>query len=297
MSGRTAVVVVNPTAGGGRAERSVPTVIARLRSHGISAHAVVGEGQQGSRAAARDAVAGGADIVIACGGDGTVHTVLQEVVGTESAFGILPLGTGNDNARALNIPRGSPEAAVDAMATAVVRRVDVGVARDASGAQRYFLGVLSAGFDSAVNERANRMRRPQGTARYLLAIVGELGAFTATDYQLWVDGREVSGPAMLVAVGNGMSYGGGMKVCPDARLDDGLLDVTWVREVPRRTFLTVFPRVFKGTHTGHPSVRTERGAQVRIVGEGPIAYADGERLGPLPLDITVSAGALRVVAP
>lgn len=297
MSGRTAVLVVNPTAGGGRAARSVPTALARLRAHGIHADSVVGQGAAGSRTAAREAVAAGADLVIACGGDGTVHTVLQEVVGTESAFGILPLGTGNDNARALGIPRGGPEEAVDAMASATVRCVDVGVVRDPSGDQRYFLGVLSAGFDSAVNERANRMRRPQGTARYLLAIVGELGSFRATQYHVSVDGRDMLGAAMLVAVGNGISYGGGMKVCPDARLDDGLLEVTWVREVPRRTFLTVFPRVFKGTHTGHPSVRTERGEKVRIAGAGPIAYADGERIGPLPLDVTVSAGALRVAAP
>lgn len=294
---RSAVLVVNPSAGGGRAKALIPGVVARLRAHGIAAEAVAGNSAAESRALAQAAVASGTDMVIACGGDGTVHTVLQEVVGTSSAFGILPLGTGNDNARALGIPRKGPEAAIDAMASAAVRSVDVGVARGADGEERFFLGVLSAGFDSAVNERANRMTRPQGTARYLVAIVGELGAFEASDYVVTVDGRTMQGRAMLVAVGNGISYGGGMKVCPRAELDDGVLEVTWVREVPRRTFLTVFPRVFRGTHIAHPSVQVERGRQIRLVADGPIAYADGERLGPLPLDVSVRPGALRVLAP
>lgn len=294
---RSAVVVVNPTAGGGRAGRVVEGVLQRLVERGLDAEAVSGESFAGSVECARAAADAGADLVLACGGDGTVHAVLQGVVGTSAAFGIVPAGTGNDNARLLGYDRRDPLRAVDAIASAAPRAVDVGMVRTADGVERAFLGVLSSGFDSAVNERANSMRWPTGTALYLLAILRELSVFRPSTYRLTVDGRVREGRGMLIAVGNGISYGGGMKVCPDAVVDDGLLDVTWVHEVPRRTFVTVFPRVFAGTHTSHPSVSVERGSRIGIEAQGPVAYADGDRVGPLPIEVWVRPGALRVAAP
>jgi diacylglycerol kinase (ATP) len=174
------------------------------------------------------------------------------------------------------------------------RLLDVGVARTSDGVERFFLGVLSTGFDSSVNERANALPR-LGGQRYTVAIARELASFRPLQYDVDIDGVPVRGPAMLVSVGNGPRYGGGMRVCPAAVPDDGLLDVTWLSAVSKATFLRVFPSVFKGTHVEHPSVRTYRGRSLFISAPGQIAYADGERIGPLPVQIDVRPGTLRVL--
>jgi diacylglycerol kinase (ATP) len=172
--------------------------------------------------------------------------------------------------------------------------LDVGVVRSADGVERYFLGVLSTGFDSSVNERANALPRLAGH-RYNVAIVRELASFRALDYDVVIDGVREQAPGMLVSVGNGSRYGGGMRICPAALPDDGLLDVTWLGAVSKPTFLRVFPSVFRGTHIEHPAVRTFRGRSLRIAADGQIAYADGERIGPLPVEIEVRPAALRVL--
>jgi diacylglycerol kinase (ATP) len=164
----------------------------------------------------------------------------------------------------------------------------------ADGRADYFLGVLSTGFDSSVNERANAMSR-LGGQRYNVAIVRELASFRPVDYLVEIDGTSLKGLGMLVSVGNTTSYGGGMRVCPDAIPDDGLLDVTWLGAVSTVTFLRVFPSVFKGEHVKHPAVTTYRGAHLTIAAAGQIAYADGERIGPLPIEVSVLPAALRVL--
>lgn len=246
---------------------------------------------------ARMAVSAGASAVVACGGDGTMHTVLQAVAGTVTPFAILPCGTGDDNAHQLRMPT-RPQAWAAAFGTALqagrFRRIDLGRAR-ADGVQRWFMGVLSTGFDSCVNERANRMSWPRGRAKYLASIVAELGSFTPVPYRVTLDGVDHVEAGMLVCVGNGSRYGGGMLVCPDAMVDDGLLDLTWLTQVPKTTFLRVFPTVFRGTHVRNRAVRTLRGASIRIDGPGQVAYADGERLGQLPVEVTVVPEALRVL--
>jgi diacylglycerol kinase (ATP) len=156
--------------------------------------------------------------------------------------------------------------------------------------------VLGTGFDGAVNDRANRMRWPRGRRRYDLAVVAELRSYRPMQFTLDVDGVQSEVDAMLVAVGNAPSYGGGMRVCPGAVLDDGLLDVVVVGPLSRRRFLRLFPRVFAGTHVDDSSVTVQRGRIVTIDGpSGATAYADGERIGGLPLTCTVHPGALRVI--
>ncbi|MFC8764418.1 diacylglycerol kinase family protein [Streptomyces sp. NPDC057193] len=163
---------------------------------------------------------------------------------------------------------------------------------------RWYGTVLASGFDSRVNDRGNRMRIPAGRFKYDLAILAELAGFRPVPYRLTLDdGRVVETDATLVAVGNGSSYGGGMRICADARTDDGLLDVTVVGDCDRTTLIKVFPRVYKGTHLDHPKVTTYRVRALTLDAPHTTGYADGEPLGPLPLTVECVPAALRVLAP
>lgn len=242
-------------------------------------------------------------MVIACGGDGTVHEAVQELIHGGPALGVMPGGSGDDLAAALGFCIGRPEESARAIARAArrvvadpgtARRVDLGMVSTADGVEQAFIGVVSTGFDSAVNERANRMRR-WGGARYLAALARELVSFRPSPYRVTVDGQPVEGRAMLVAVGNGGRYGGGMRVCPAARPDDGELDITWLSAVSRPTFVRSFPSVYRGTHVSNPHVATYRGRSVSIEAPGQVAYADGEPVGPLPVRIQIRPGALRIL--
>ena len=288
-------LVANPSSGRGRVARMLPAIQAALAAEGIDARIAVSRDAEDLRSSVRRARDAGDERVIVCGGDGTLHLAAQELAGGDTALGIVPAGTGDDNARTLGIPRGDVAAATRLAATGPVSRIDLGRVVVADGTERVFLGVLSSGFDSLVNERANVMTWPKGNARYVVAILGELRTFRPVPYRAILDGRKVEGDAMLVAVGNGISYGGGMRVCPDAAPDDGMLDVTWLHGVSKATFLRVFPQVFSGSHTRSPHVSTTRASSLELDAPGQLAYADGERIGPLPATIAVARGALPVV--
>jgi diacylglycerol kinase (ATP) len=300
------VLLLNPTSGKGKATAAAPLAIARLQDRGLQVVQVVGhdgaDALERLRAALGEAPTAA---VVACGGDGTVHLCLQAVAGTDIPLGILPFGTGNDSGRALGLPTDALAGAdliADALEAGRVRVVDTGHVVSADGISRWFLGVLSSGFDSLVNERANVMTWPNGQARYVRAILAELRVFTPVPYDMVIDeGLETevreSKRGMLVAVGNGRSYGGGMKVCPGALMDDGLLSVTFLDELSTPTFLRVFPSVYKGTHVERPEVHEHVARTVSLDAPGQVAYADGERVGPLPVEIRVVPGSLRLLAP
>lgn len=288
---------VNPTAGRGRGARAARPAAAALRDAGFSVRTVLGDDPQDALARARTAVEEGTGALIAVGGDGMANLALQAVVGTGTPFGLVAAGTGNDFARALGMPLREPAAAgrmiADALRCGRVRDIDLGRVGD-----RWFGAVLASGFDSRVNDRGNRMRMPLGRFKYDLAMVAELAAFKPLPYRITLDGGEVREvEATLVAVGNGPSYGGGMRICPGADLTDGLLDITVVGECSRATLLRVFPRVYRGTHTDHPAITVLRAATVGLAAEGVTGYADGEPVGPLPLTARCVPGALRVVGP
>lgn len=287
-------MLVNPTSAKGRAARAANPVAARLASAGHSVTVLTGSDAADAQRLAARAVADGADALVALGGDGLVNIALQAVAGTSIPLGVIAAGTGNDVARCLGLPTDDPLAGADVVAAGVTRRLDAVHVDGADGA-RWFLGVLGAGFDSLVNERANRMRWPRGAQRYNLAVLAELRVFRPLPFTVVADGADVSSPAMLVAVGNGASYGGGMRVCPAADMDDGLLEVTIVGPVSKPTFVRVFPRVFRGTHVHHPAVTTHRAREVTLGSPGVVAYADGERLGPLPVTCRVVPGAVTAI--
>lgn len=286
---RRIAVLVNPTSGKGRGARLMQPVSDLLRDGGLSPEVVLGRDGDEAFDRLRDRVADGVDGVVAVGGDGLVNIALQVVGGTELPLGIVPAGTGNDIARSLGLALDDAAAAVDLVVVGKTRDVDLG---RASG--RWFGGVLGSGFDSMVNERANRMSWPSGRSRYNLAILAELRVFRPVPFVLELDGDRVETEAMLVAVGNGLSYGGGMQVTPDARLDDGLLDVTVLGPISKPEFIRVFPTVYKGTHVSHRAVTVRRARSVTLHAEGVTAYADGERVAVLPVTCDAVPGALRV---
>ncbi|HEU4422935.1 MAG TPA: diacylglycerol kinase family protein, partial [Pilimelia sp.] len=234
------------------------------------------------------------------GGDGTLHLGLQAVAGTAVPFGLVPAGTGNDWAAEVGVPA-DPLAAADAVVAALrggsSRELDLARLTGADGQPRWFGAVLAAGFDAIVNERANRIRWPRGPRRYDLATVLELARLRPRRYTLRLDGEVLELDAVLVAVGNTASYGGGHRICPAADPTDGLLDVIVGSPMSRVKLMRLKPRVFSGTHVTDPLVSTYRARVVELAAEGITTYADGERMVPLPVTIEAVPGALRLLSP
>ncbi|WP_407839938.1 diacylglycerol kinase [Streptomyces sp. DSM 116496] len=305
---------VNPTAGSGRAAHAAQPAASALREAGLSVRTVVGGDAPDALARLRTAVREGTGAVIAVGGDGMVSLALQALAGTLVPLGVVAVGTGNDFARAMGLPVREParagRLAAEALKEGRVREIDLGrvaVAGDGAGGEdgagardgaggTWYGTVLCSGFDSRVNDRGNRMRLPLGRFKYDLAMALELAAFRPFPYRITLDGgRVLETEATLVAVGNGSSYGGGMRICADAVPDDGLFDVVVVGDCSRTTLLKVFPRVYKGTHLDHPKVTVHRAAKVTLEAAGITAYADGEPLGPLPVTAQCVPAALRLL--
>ncbi len=287
---REIALLTNPTSGAGAGSRTSAIALPRLREAGFAVRNLIGRDAEESRDLARRVVADGVEALVVVGGDGMVHLAVQELAGTDVALGIIPAGTGNDAARYFGIPRNDPQAAADVVVGSRTRRIDLGRV----GAT-YFLCVLSAGFDAVVNERANHMRWPRGQMRYNLATVAELRTFRPLPYTLVLDGEERRLEAMLVAIGNGPSFGGGLRITEGARLDDGLLDVVLFRPISKPDLIRTYPTLFRGTHVTHPAYEHHLVREVTVAAPGVVAYADGERLGPLPLTVTAAPAALTVL--
>ncbi|SCF23008.1 diacylglycerol kinase [Micromonospora viridifaciens] len=291
-------VLANSTAGRGRHRGLLPRLVDRLARAGRPVRVLAAGTPAEAEATCHAAVADGAGALVAVGGDGTVHRALQAVAGTAVPFGPVPAGTGNDFAADTGFPA-DPLAAVEAIVNALragrTRPVDLARVTTADGGERWYGAVLAAGFDAIVNERANRMRWPRGPRRYDLAILVELARLRPRRYRLRLDGIEHEVDAVLVAVGNCASYGGGMRICPDADPTDGLLDVVVGGRFNRRTLIRVKPRIYRGTHVAHPLVRVHRARTVELDATGITTYADGERTADLPVRITAVPAAVRLL--
>jgi diacylglycerol kinase (ATP) len=294
------IVAINPSASFGRGRTVGPAVVQTLRGAGHEVTALTEPTYDDLLGAARRALTTKPDALVVVGGDGMVNLGANLVTGTKVPLGIVPSGTGNDMARALGIPYDNTEGAMRVLLDALTRparMIDAGRIRRSDGGTTWFACTLSAGFDAVVNERANHMSWPKGPSRYNLAMLVELAVLRPITYRLALDGVESTTTGVLISVGNGVSLGGGMKVTPDALLDDGLLDVLVVQRLTRLQFLRIFPRVFTGTHLSDPRVAVHRVRRLTIDADDVVAYADGERVGPLPVEIEVVPGALRVLAP
>jgi diacylglycerol kinase (ATP) len=267
--------LVNPAGGRGRAGRHLPRL--RELAAGAGAEIVLSRDAGDLVAQARRAVADGVERLLVAGGDGTIHYAIEGLAGSACALGALPLGSGNDIAASLGMPLALEEAVALSL-SAPVSAIDL-----ARVGSCLYGGVAGVGFDSAANETGNRVRRLKGPLIYVYAVLHTLATFKPPRLAIEYEGGSFEGQAMMVLLANTPRFGGGMRVAPAARLDDGALDLVIVRAVPRRTFLAVFPRVYRGTHTTHPSIVLARTGWAHVRLDRPMAvYGDGEHLVPVP---------------
>jgi diacylglycerol kinase (ATP) len=286
-------LVINPVAGQGRGASVGTHVAGYLNSRGIKYEIIIGrngidQADSLQRFLDRNPDCSG---VIAVGGDGLLHLVLQKITPAQVPLAVIPAGTGNDFVRTLGWSLEDIDAILEAVLSKKPSSVDLGLVDG-----EWFAAILSTGFDSIVNEKANAMSWPKGPMKYNAAIAIVLPRFKPHHYEIVLDDRTISTQAMLIAVSNGRSYGGGMLVCPQADVSDGYFDVMVLHPVSKLEFIKVFPRVFKGTHITHPAVEIVRSKSVKITADA-VAYADGERIGQLPVSAQCIPGALMTWLP
>ena len=292
-------LVVNPTAGRGRAKTFLPFVINELVSKGRERFEVIQtEGVSQTVDALGHVVASAdeGDSVAVMGGDGMMHLGVNACANTSVTLGLIPAGTGNDMCRAFGLPYASPVHGAKVVMAGHKRRVDLIRVEAPDDTERHIGSVLATGFDALVNQRANEMSWPKGNLRYTVAALAELAVFQPLDYELVVDGVGESLQAMLIAVGNGSHFGGGMKICPKADTQDGLLDLTIIHPVSRFTLLTLLPQMFSGKFASHPCVEQRTARRVELGGGSGLVMGDGEELPGGASVATSVPGALSIFA-
>ncbi|MBI3428821.1 MAG: YegS/Rv2252/BmrU family lipid kinase [Actinobacteria bacterium] len=281
-------IVINPISGQGKGSTYGTRVTSFFNSRGIQYRMVTGASAEHTsrNLAAFLAQESNCSGVVAVGGDGLVHLVIQQLAQTGIPLAVIPAGTGNDICRTLGWPLDDLNLILESILTKEPQYIDLGVVDG-----EWFGAILSTGFDSVVNERANTYKWPRGPMKYNAAIARELPGFKPREYEIELDAQTYRTKAMLIAIGNGISYGGGMKVCPNALLHDGLFDIMILHPISTVEFLKVFPKVYSGAHVSHPAVKIFRSKRVRISAMA-VAYADGERVGPLPVQAEAVPSAL-----
>lgn len=285
------LLLANPAAAGRRAGWLLPRIrqffTSRLRDFEYVEAASAEEVRRVAAAAARE----GCECVLAAGGDGTAHAVLNALCGSRTVLGVLPLGAGNDLARALGVPL-DPMAAAEFLLRAPISSMDVIRAGD-----EVYGAVAGAGFDAESTARANRWGPwVSGHTRYFLAALGTLATYRPQRFELVSDAEDFSGEAMWVAVANAPTYGGGVRIAPEARIDDGVLDVCIIERLSRAALLALYPALLRGRHLGERCVRYFRATRVEFrQPAGAVLYGDGEFLGRLPATLRLEPAAVRVV--
>jgi len=283
-------VVVNPTSGKRRGEHIAQEAARILRGHGHQVDEIRGADAHDAHARLKARINQNTpDIVAIVGGDGALHDLLPTLHGHRLTTAMIPAGTGNDVARHLGVR--DPDTAVEAICRNTSKTIDLIKTDD-----KLVATVVASGFDSKVNERANAMRWPRGNMRYNLAIVNELREFVPLSFTFEADGQQYERQAMLLAVANLPSFGGGLRIGAGANDDDGLLDIIVIHPVSKLRLIRVFPMLRKGTHVHLPEFERIRAKRVTWSSDGIVAYGDGERLGPLPMTAEVVPRALTMIA-
>lgn len=286
-------LIVNPTAGRGRTRVALPSIVQRLNDHGIEHEILMTDSPGHATELARRLVAQGATTIVAVGGDGTVHEVINGLTGSSATLAVIPTGTGNDLARALNIPLEVGKA-IDTLSSAPVRMMDYGV--DAEGA---FGVILGLGFTAQVMDHVNKnkdfLRGPLAIAAAVLKVVNNL---QATELEIVLDGVAITRRSVAVFVMNSCWTGGGMYVTPRAKLNDGLLHLCLVNELGKLELLRLLPKVYSGQHVGHRAVEFHTCKEIVISPRQPILKLfDGNVYGTGLVSAKIVPQGLKVLSP
>lgn len=286
------LLVVNSKAGKGRASKLAGKFEVLLKSNNLPYEIINKATYEETFSEYRLSIASGKfEKVVAIGGDGLVNLCLQEVAEQNIGFSVIPAGTGNDFARAVGSHKKSVNEIFNVVRSQDPTTIDLGLVTGAFG-KRWYVQVLSTGFDALVNNLANRINWPRGQMKYTLATVLTLARFKPIPYELIIDGKQFKQDFMLLSVANGETYGGGMRICPDASNSDGIFDILLVHPVSKIVLLSIFPKVFTGKHVPHPKIDIIRGKKVQISADAS-AFADGEFVSKLPIEITNVKNALK----
>ncbi len=289
---RKLALIVNPSAAGGRTSRRLAAVRVALRSHGLEHRIDWTRSLEHARELALGAAAAG-EVAVPFGGDGLIGAVAGALKHSDALIGVLPGGRGNDLARVLGIPR-DPVEACQVLAYGTPRALDLGQV-----GERTFVGIASCGFDSVANRIANETRLVRGNLVYAYGALRALAAWRPATFTLILDGGEpLTLTGFTVAAANSKAYGGGMFLAPDASLEDGLLDVVTISDMPKLRVLRLLPTVFSGSHVRQPTVRILRARELEISASRPfVLYADGDPLAELPVTIRSLPRAVNVLVP
>lgn len=287
------LVLVNPVAGNGKTRRLMPKIKNRLSKTPHEFSWIVTQSPDEMRSHIQNAAGRGIEAVLLVGGDGTIHEALPSLSEGSPPMGVIPCGRGNDFARNVGIPL-NLGMSCSFQEHPVIRMIDLPKVNG-----RPFGSIASIGFDSLVSRFAHEKKGFfGGTLGYIVCVFRALSEFEPIGVETDVDGTFWSGRAMMVAISNGRFYGGGMKIAPDAEIDDGLFSICIVKEIPKRVLLCQFPKVFRGEHIAHPAVVMTMGKKVNVASdrEGEI-FADGECVGRTPALFTIERKKIRVILP
>ncbi|MGW3991215.1 diacylglycerol/lipid kinase family protein [Streptomyces sp. NPDC004830] len=291
---RQFTAVVNPTAGGATSAAALLHVARLLREAGAELETEYSRSLAHARELARSAGERGR-VVLAVGGDGITGSIGGALSGTGALFGMVPAGRGNDFARALGLPS-DPEGVARVLLHGTPRAVDTIEVVSSVHAATVVLGSVYAGVDALANQHANRSRVLRGPASYYAGALRAISGWRPVRYRVTVDGRDHAYSGYTVVAANSSYYGSARRIAPDARLDDGLLDVVMIRDAPRRLFFALMKELDTGAHVHRPQVQVVRGREIRIEADRDLPYgADGEIEAVLPVTARVLPGALRVL--
>ena len=286
------LLVLNSKAGKGKATNLCRSLEVLLKSNNLPYEIISKSNPEDTSTELRLKIAaGGFERVVAIGGDGLVNLCLQEVAERDIALAVIPAGTGNDFARAVGSHKKSVAEIFNAVLSHEPSAIDLGLITGDFG-KRWYVQVLSTGFDALVNNLANRISWPRGQIKYTLATIFTLARFKPIEYEITIDDKQFKQDFMLLSVANGETYGGGMRICPNASNSDGIFDILLVHPVSKIVLLAIFPKVFAGKHIPHPRIEIIKGRKVQLSANAS-AFADGEFVSTLPIKIENIPNALK----
>ncbi len=287
-------LIINPTSGKGNGKVHGELAKQTFLDAGVEVIDLSAASYEEARANGVKAISEGQlDGLVVAGGDGMAHLGVNLCAGTKVPMGLIACGTGNDAARTLGLPLVDGAAGAKAIMANNTRQIDLGHGKNSERAF-YFFGSISAGFDAVVNARANKWTWPKGPSRYILAMLRELTVFKPLKYSAVIDGVKRNVEAMLCAVANAKSFGGGMLIAPEASIEDGELDLFIVHPLSRPAFLKMFPKVYTGAHVTHPAVEILRTKSLSLDAGSIPTFADGEYVGNKPMEISIAPRAVSV---